>query len=229
MLGGFLKVTGATTNGATGFIGARDAVLRFDGGLTNNGRLGLSFGTSDVFGNITNAATGRITVSGESRATFFDDVNNAGVIQISAGSTAVFFGDVTGGGSFPGTGKVFFEGDLARARAHQSSTSAAMSNFGPSSSLEIELGGLTPGTHHDQINIGDEARLNGTLDLVLINGFVPTAGDSFTIMTFGSRAGNHLPGRHGNSNQPKSPTRAGLFGHRPAHNHRKHCRKNLGR
>jgi T5SS/PEP-CTERM-associated repeat protein len=189
VLGGFLKVTGPTINSSTGFIGGRDAVLRFDGVLSNNGRLGLSFGTSDVFGNITNAAAGRITVSGESRATFFDDVNNSGVIQISTGSTAVYFGAVSGTGSFPGGGTNFFEGDLRPGASPGITTFAGDVEFGTAASLEIEIGGDTPGTEHDQVQVGGQATLAGTLDLVRINNFTPTAGDRFTIMTFGSRVG----------------------------------------
>jgi hypothetical protein len=55
--------------------------------------------------------------------------------------------------------------------------------------LEIELGGLTAGTEHDRVDIAGQASLDGTLDLVLIFGFVPVAGDAFTIMNFGSRVG----------------------------------------
>jgi hypothetical protein len=61
--------------------------------------------------------------------------------------------------------------------------------FGSAAALEIELGGLTPGTQHDQINIGGQATLNGTLDIELINSFTPTLGQQFQIMTFGSRVG----------------------------------------
>lgn len=61
----------------------------------------------------------------------------------------------------------------------------------------IEIGGLTPGAGstniddgYDQINITGEADLNGTLEIDLINGFVPSVGDSFQVLTFGSVIGD---------------------------------------
>jgi hypothetical protein len=55
--------------------------------------------------------------------------------------------------------------------------------------IHIELGGLAPGTGHDQLNIGGAATLGGTLALSLINNFTPQVGDEFEIMTYGSAAG----------------------------------------
>jgi formylglycine-generating enzyme required for sulfatase activity len=97
------------TNLPAGRIEARDSILRFDAGLTNQGALNVSFGTTDVFGSIYNFATGKITLSGNSNVTFWDNVTNDGTIKISAGSTAVIFGTLTGSGT-TGTGTVFLEG-----------------------------------------------------------------------------------------------------------------------
>jgi len=55
--------------------------------------------------------------------------------------------------------------------------------------LNIEIGGVTAGSQFDRFNISGLATLGGTLNISLIGGFVPNAGDSFQIMTFGSRAG----------------------------------------
>ena len=53
------------------------------------------------------------------------------------------------------------------------------------------IGGLAAGTEHDQVSVTGTgtATLGGTLSASLINGFVPTDGDSFTLMTFTSRSG----------------------------------------
>ncbi|MGV3771328.1 MAG: beta strand repeat-containing protein, partial [Verrucomicrobiales bacterium] len=57
----------------------------------------------------------------------------------------------------------------------------------------IEIGGTGgPGVNpngHDQINVTGLATLGGTLEITLINGFVPAVGNSFTVMTWGSRSG----------------------------------------
>jgi hypothetical protein len=56
--------------------------------------------------------------------------------------------------------------------------------------LNINIGGTTPGTSYDQFVISSTAALAGTLNVNLINGFTPTVGQSFTIMTFTSSTGN---------------------------------------
>ena len=53
----------------------------------------------------------------------------------------------------------------------------------------VELGGTTPGTEHDQLNIGGAATLAGEL-AVDTTGFTPSGGQSFTVMTFASRTGS---------------------------------------
>ncbi|HEY3393268.1 MAG TPA: hypothetical protein VGK58_11215, partial [Lacipirellulaceae bacterium] len=49
--------------------------------------------------------------------------------------------------------------------------------------LEIELAGLVPGTEYDRLNIAGVATLDGTLDVSLLNGFMPSAGDMFLILS----------------------------------------------
>jgi len=51
--------------------------------------------------------------------------------------------------------------------------------------LEIQLGGTTPGTEHDQLVVTGDATLSGILNVSLIDGFEPKLGDSFFIV-------NHL-------------------------------------
>ncbi len=55
--------------------------------------------------------------------------------------------------------------------------------------LTIELGGTTPGSGFDQLSITGNANLAGTLDVSLLGEFHPSPGDSFTILTYGSRTG----------------------------------------
>jgi PEP-CTERM motif len=55
--------------------------------------------------------------------------------------------------------------------------------------LEIELGGLFPGTQFDQWLVTGVADLDGTLNVSLIGGFVPALGQTFNIITAGSIVG----------------------------------------
>src|SRR5262249_18449176 len=57
---------------------------------------------------------------------------------------------------------------------------------GSGATLEIQLGGLG---QFGQMAIAGNANLDGTLTLTPVNGYVPTTGDAFTILTFASRNG----------------------------------------
>lgn len=56
--------------------------------------------------------------------------------------------------------------------------------------LNIEIGGTVAGSDFDRLDITGQAILAGSLNISLVNGFVPPAGSSFTILTFASRVGD---------------------------------------
>jgi len=67
--------------------------------------------------------------------------------------------------------------------------------------LQIEIGGLNPGPGspnvddgYDQVNVSGTAALDGTLEVTLINDFVPSDGDTFDVLTFGSVSGRFADG-----------------------------------
>ncbi|MAE62322.1 MAG: hypothetical protein CMJ49_13320 [Planctomycetaceae bacterium] len=195
LFGGEVRFDGALTNvKSTGLIAARDAVLRFNGGLTNDGSIGLSFGTTDVIGDVDNTGTGLIVTSGNANTTFWGDVINDGNITTSTGSTSVFFGSVSGGGNFPGGGTTFFEGDLAPGASPAAVRFGGNVVLGPFSKTLIELGGTTPGTQHDQLDVTGTLSAGGTLTVTLIDTgggtLDPQAGDVFDIFNFTSFLGD---------------------------------------
>jgi hypothetical protein len=57
-----------------------------------------------------------------------------------------------------------------------------------SGSLDISIGGATPGSKFDQLN-STTANLAGTLNIKLINGFIPTLGTNFKVLNFSSESG----------------------------------------
>ena len=95
------------------------------------------------------------------------------------------------------------------------------------STLILELGGPTAGSGYDQLDISGLATLNGTLDVELLNGFSPSAGKSFDVLsgrTTGSFARINVPAL-GNGLQLEHEQRlhdrddhcnAGAFDARPA-------------
>lgn len=191
-----LIFTGAVTNTAGGgLITARNALIRFDAGLTNAGSLGLSFGTTDLFGDIDN--TGTIALGGTAQVTFYDDVIQNGTMLVPAvGSTtsvAVFMGAFSGAGGFGGGGDVFFLGDLRPGNSPASVSMGGNVFFGPSTQTFIELAGTSDGLF-DQLLVAGQLQLDGGLDVSLIPGFALSPGQEFEVIVasqglFGSFAG----------------------------------------
>jgi hypothetical protein len=58
------------------------------------------------------------------------------------------------------------------------------------STLNIEIGGHLVGIDYDLLEITGVANLNGTLNIHLVDNFVPAIGDTFEIMTYSSYNGN---------------------------------------
>jgi hypothetical protein len=178
--------------------------------LFNGGSIAIAFGTSRVFGAVTNAVTGLVVVSGGSQATFYDDVVNNGAINVSASgalqSTAVFFGALSGNG-VAGGGIVFIEGDMRPGFSPGTMAFGGDLSFGSLAAVEIEIGGTTPGSQFDEVRVAGSLFLGGTLEVSTIGGYSPTLpGEEFTIVTAGSRTGEFsevlgtpsasLPGLH---------------------------------
>jgi outer membrane autotransporter protein len=56
--------------------------------------------------------------------------------------------------------------------------------------LQMELGGLTPGSGFDRLVVNGHATLAGTLNVTLVNGFTPSVGDTFSLLSYTSRSGS---------------------------------------
>jgi hypothetical protein len=123
-----------------------------------------------------------------------------GDVTIVSGSfTTVMSGTITNSISVPantsfvGTGTV--SGDLANAGTVSPGASPGTINVtnnytqDPTGVLTIEIGGTTPDTEHDQLLVSGTAALDGTLQLSLIESFIPSLGDSFTLITYASQTG----------------------------------------
>jgi fibronectin-binding autotransporter adhesin len=55
--------------------------------------------------------------------------------------------------------------------------------------LQIEIGGLTAASDYDQLLVTSDVTLDGTLQVSLINSFMPAVGNSFDILDFVGRTG----------------------------------------
>ena len=147
---------GAFTQNSGG-VAAAGIVLAVD--ATGDGTYHLQGGTLDLQGNnITiGAGTGAFNFTGGT----LRDAGTVGFDLTQSGSASL-----APGGS---AGATTIQGDYTITS--------------PTAVLEIELGGLTPGTQHDQLNVTGTANLAGVLDVALIDAFAPNFGDTFTILT----------------------------------------------
>ncbi|MDA1274964.1 MAG: calcium-binding protein [Verrucomicrobia bacterium] len=101
---------------------------------------------------------------------------------------SVFSAGMISPGNSPGV--IDINGDLVL----DSNSTVTVPDGDPGSStgaLRIEIGGLTPGPGnptiddgYDQINVDGDVTLGGRLDVVLLNGFEPVAGQTFDFLTY---------------------------------------------
>jgi hypothetical protein len=68
---------------------------------------------------------------------------------------------------------------------------AASGGYGPAtnSTLSVGLGGTIAGTGYGQLQASGAVTLNGSLSVDFENGFLPAVGNSFTVLTAGTRTG----------------------------------------
>ncbi|MFT5524003.1 MAG: hypothetical protein ACI9HK_001953, partial [Pirellulaceae bacterium] len=120
------------------------------------------------------------------RGTVNNEFENQGhVIGPTAPEFLDFTGDVRGRGDFDG--QILFTGTFAPGNSPALIPFASDLSFGANATLFVELGGLQPGSEFDRIEVAGTANLDGTLQVQLINGFVPQVGDEFEVITFADR------------------------------------------
>ena len=176
-----IEFDGALTNAVTtGNITASHAVMRFNGGLSNQGSVGISFGTSNVYGDIDNQSGATIAVKGNSNVTFWDDLTNNGTVEVSSGSAVAHFGILSGEGSFTGGGTNFVEGGLAPGSSPGTMSFDGNLVLGASSTTLMELAGTATG-EYDRLVVAGELTLGGNLEVELIDNFIPQVGDVFDL------------------------------------------------
>jgi T5SS/PEP-CTERM-associated repeat protein len=149
---------------------------------------GASFGTVNAVNGLTLDFGGNVTGYG----TVFTPnniakplINNGHIIGNSAAQRITLPGYVKGVGTFD---QVNFTGTYSPGLSPATAVVGSLS-FTPTSTLLMELGGTAPGSGYDQLQASGSLTLGGALQVSLINGFIPSAGQSFNILDWGSLAG----------------------------------------
>jgi len=174
-----------------------DSGLTFTGGsgtpaFENSGTFTKTNGTgvatfSSV--NVTNSGTftiarGGFTVSGVFHQTGGNA--NLGTNFAASSNVRVDAGTFAGRGHIAGT---FHNNGLSSAGSPLGLITGASWTNSAAGTIRFELGGTNPGTNFDQFRLTGPATVNGTADLALANGFVPTPGNTFTCIVATARSG----------------------------------------
>jgi hypothetical protein len=147
----------------------------------------LSGGTWTVYDGATLTLNSGVTLTTNNATIILDGAHpvftNIANLSANAGTLAVLDGAAfTTVGSFANTGT------LTIGQASVFSVTGDY-NQGPNATLEIQLGGTPDTGLFGQLQVAGTANLDGTLALTPLNGYTPSTGDAFTIMTYAARTG----------------------------------------
>jgi uncharacterized repeat protein (TIGR01451 family) len=189
-----------------------------DAGTSSQGIVNAGGNTSSV--NIDGTIRKLAANTGSSVITSGLNINNAGTVESlsgnlsitgaytqTAGVTRIAGGKITTGPSFNIQGGTLLGvdpltppgiiGDVQNSSGivHPGASPGILSMAGnftqnTAGNLNVDINGTSPGTGYSQLNISGIAALNGALNVTLGGGFTPAAGNSFTVMTFTSHAGD---------------------------------------
>jgi len=177
-LGGFNNNTGAFT------LASLARLTTASSNFTNSGTVLVSKGTTFTVGgtgNSYNQSAGTTTVDGTLAGSGTTGISVTGGMILGAGALK---GNVSIGGG--GTKPTINVGDSGKAGLLKITGTYAQLSTG---TMNVSIGGTTVGTQFSQLQVSGAASLGGTLTAALVNGFTPTVGQTFTVLTASSVAG----------------------------------------
>jgi hypothetical protein len=196
--------------GSGGFNITEGATLRLTGGnqqtlrrnLVNNGTMIWEAGNFALFDGIT-CTNNAIFIDQHSGTEPFSGglygcsfINNgtytktgSGLSQLSLPLYNTTSGDIRGVGSISLTYGFSNQGSVSPGDSLGTLNLTTDYPTVSTSELNIEIGGTEVDSLYDQLNINGQASLGGTLNITLVNDFVPVLGDTFVIMTYNSFTG----------------------------------------
>ena len=162
----------------------------------------LIAGTGTNAGHITVDAPATLDLRGNYVLTGDSVVDGAGLVSFSGGSIQLGGSVAAGGGILIGpnavvsgtgvlTGLVVNAGTLNIGSGATIVTVTIQGDYLQTASgvLGIAIGGPNAGTDFDQLVVSGSATLDGTLAILLVNGFTPASGSTYSVLTSASETG----------------------------------------
>jgi hypothetical protein len=166
----------AALSGNNGLLAlAGDATLSIANSLTNTGTVDVEKGSTLTISGTGNTYTQ--AVAGGTQITTIDGTLSA------SGGAIIQAGTVQGAGTIKANvsnGATVSAGDAGKAGLLSITGTYTQLSSG---TLNANIGGTTVSTQFSQLKITGKASLGGTLAVTLINGFTPTVGQTFTVLT----------------------------------------------
>jgi uncharacterized repeat protein (TIGR01451 family) len=145
--------------------------MQFAAPLMNTGLVQASAGTLNFSGTYAQSAGTTDVRPGATLQTAMLSLNGGSLIGNGTIAGTLANHAVVAPGASPGT--LTINGDYVQAS---------------NGTLDIQLGGTTPGTQYDRLAVSGTVTLGGTLNITTVGGFVPAVGNAFQFLTYGARA-----------------------------------------
>jgi cyclophilin family peptidyl-prolyl cis-trans isomerase len=178
------------------------------GNIINNNPDNIrDFGGAGAFSTVPFVGANLVRLESANRSDYYSSTSNT---NIPAGNLTLTnsIGFVESGATFTGTGKLIVgagktlslgDGAIIARPVEISGAfdpgllvgAVTVNNYKQfaGSTLKMQLGGETVGTHYDQLNVSTTATLAGGLNVFLVGSFKPSAGDTFSLINASSITG----------------------------------------
>lgn len=157
--------------------------------LSNSGTVDLKDG-STISGSVTNQSGGTFMLVGEVR--FDDFLVNQGTISTENEDTVVTFLSGFSGLGVSGPGEVVVESLLTPGASPGLMEFEGDLTLTTDSMLLIEIGGTARGVEYDAIDVVGTFSLDGDLEVLLLNDYLPAGGESFSLFSWGIAQGEFV-------------------------------------
>jgi len=185
---------GATLTGSGSVMMTSGPNMFLGASLLNAGNIILDSATFNVGAYMQNAGLFQVAATASASSVTF--ALNGGTAQVDGTLAASQGVSVTGAGTLSGDGTIISNVSMAGVTEAGDIPSPGILTIGvngvgsytqtSAGAYDVVIGGLTAGTQYSQLNVPGPVSLSGTLNVSLINSFVPQAGNQFVILTAGS-------------------------------------------